>query len=129
MREAWDWDTLLIPYRQAVNELCVKFEAYAAEYICREQHSPIEYVEGRVKRVGSILDKATRKNIPVTQFYELSEQIEDIAGIRIICRFVEDIEKVVGLIRQRSDMKVVVERDYINHTKPSGYRSYLFHIR
>lgn len=131
IREVFDWDELLIPYRQAVRELCVKFEAYALEYQGKVQHSPIELVEGRVKRVSSVLEKAARKQIVYANFDELSNQIEDIAGIRIICRFVEDIERVVALVRQRdgADLHIVTERDYINKTKPSGYRSYHMHIR
>ena len=59
----------------------------------------------------------------------MEEEIEDIAGIRILCQFVEDIPKVIDMIRQRKDMTVIEERDYINHTKPSGYRSYHMIIR
>jgi len=127
--EAWDWHILLNPYEQAVNELRVKIESYIKEFELIDQLSPIERVEGRVKRVGSILDKANRKNIPLTNFYEMAELIEDIAGVRVICRFVEDIEKVVLLLRKRNDLKILTERDYITKRKPSGYRSYHIHIR
>ena len=55
---------------------------------------------------------------------ELEEKIEDIAGIRIICQFVEDIDTVVDIVRNRADMEVKLEKDYITQSKPSGYRSY-----
>ena len=55
---------------------------------------------------------------------EMEEQVEDIAGIRIICQFVEDIEKVADLIQKRSDIEIKSEKDYIRHMKDSGYRSY-----
>ena len=55
---------------------------------------------------------------------DVEEQIEDIAGIRIICQFVEDIYKVAELIRKRTDMRIKSEKDYITHVKDSGYRSY-----
>ena len=77
-------------------------------------YSPMEQVCGRVKSISSILDKAQKKNIEVDK---IEEQLDDIAGIRIICQFVEDIEKVTELIRNRSDMQVVTEKDYINHMK------------
>ena len=48
----------------------------------------------------------------------------DIAGLRMMCQFVDDIDVVVNMLRQRQDFKVVEERDYINNTKQSGYRSY-----
>ena len=85
-------------------------------------------MEGRVKNVGSIMEKASRKDIPLDM---LSQKMEDIAGIRITCRFVEDIQKVVELIRSRSgfDMEVITERDYVANTKESGYRSYHIHIK
>ena len=55
---------------------------------------------------------------------EVEERIEDIAGIRIICQFVEDIDRVVEIIRNREDMEVKSEKDYIENQKKSGYRSY-----
>lgn len=116
-----DWGKFLIPYEQAVEELKVKFKSIRQEMKSRDQYSPIEFVTGRVKRVSSILEKAKRLNVPMDQ---LEEGIEDIAGIRIMCQFVEDIEVMLELIRERKDMKVRYEKDYIRHFKPSGYRSY-----
>jgi putative GTP pyrophosphokinase len=78
-------------------------------------------VNGRVKTISSILDKAQKKKIPLD---EVVDRLEDIAGIRIICQFVEDIERVVEIIHNRTDMIVKSEKDYITNTKKSGYRSY-----
>jgi putative GTP pyrophosphokinase len=131
LREFWDWDELLLPYRQAVRELCVKFEAYTTDFGNPIEHSPIETVKGRVKRVSSILEKAARKNITYTGFDELAYKVGDIAGVRFTCRFEEDIERVVALIRERDglDMYIRDERDYISNIKKSGYRSYHMHVR
>lgn len=115
------WKDILNPYELAVEELLVKFNHLIKEYQDRGMYSPMEQVCGRVKSISSILDKAQKKNIEVDK---IEEQLDDIAGIRIICQFVEDIEKVTELIRNRSDMQVVTEKDYINHMKSSGYRSY-----
>lgn len=115
------WREILTPYDLAVKELIVKFEHLIYEHRSRGMYSPIEQVTGRVKTIASILDKAQKKNIPVDQ---IEEQLLDIAGIRIICQFVEDIQKVVEIIRRRTDMEIVSERDYVNHMKDSGYRSY-----
>ena len=115
------WREILTPYDLAVKELIVKFEHLIYEHRSRGLYSPIEQVTGRVKTVASILDKAQKKNIPVE---EIEERLVDIAGVRIICQFVEDIKKVVEIIRSRTDMEIVRERDYINHMKDSGYRSY-----
>jgi putative GTP pyrophosphokinase len=116
-----DWGKFLIPYAQAVEELKVKFKMLRGEMKRRDEYSPIEFVTGRIKKISSILDKAKRLNVPMDK---LEEGIEDIAGIRIMCQFVEDIEQMVELIRQRKDMKVLYEKDYIRNNKPSGYRSY-----
>lgn len=115
------WRELLEPYQLAVDELLVKFSYLIKAHRDAGKYSPIEEVNGRVKRISSILEKMQKKHI---QFDEIETKVEDLAGIRIICQFVEDIEKVVELIKQRSDMEIKSEKDYITHTKPSGYRSY-----
>ena len=74
-----------------------------------------------MKSIVSILDKMQRKNVSMN---DIEKKIEDLAGIRIICQFVEDIDRVVNLIKNRTDMKVKCEKDYVSHMKTSGYRSY-----
>lgn len=121
-----DWDMLLTPYQQAVNELKIKLKGIRDQYELTSQHSPIEFVTARVKPVESILDKAGRKGIAIT---DIEEQMQDIAGLRIMCQFVGDIKLVTDLIRNRGDFTVVEERDYISEMKKSGYRSYHLVIR
>lgn len=117
-----DWDAFLLPYEQAVEELKVKFRALRTELKYKEEYTPIEFVTGRVKKVSSILEKAKILHIPL----ERIELVPDIAGIRIMCQFVDDMHRVAEHIRGRRDMKVVEERDYVTNRKPSGYRSYHF---
>ncbi|MBU3805228.1 MAG: GTP pyrophosphokinase family protein [Candidatus Cellulosilyticum pullistercoris] len=118
-----DWKRMLLPYTQAVEELKVKFKSIRKEFIAMDEYSPIEFVTGRVKKISSILEKAEKKSIPLDQ---VEEKMEDIAGIRIMCQFVEDIYKVIDIIkaRDRKDLIVIEERDYITNMKSSGYRSY-----
>ena len=115
------WKTVLIPYQYAVEELKVKFKNIRKELIDNGEYSPIEFVTGRVKKISSIIDKAKRLDIDLS---EVDDKIEDIAGIRIMCQFVEDIYTVVSYIRSRKDMYVLYEKDYIKNDKSSGYRSY-----
>ncbi|KAF5072599.1 GTP pyrophosphokinase [Anaerotignum sp.] len=124
--EIVNWKELLYPYEQAVDELLLKFRCLDKE--CRQLgiYSPIDSVTGRLKKPASILEKAGKKQIPPEK---IEEKIEDIVGIRILCQFVEDIEKVVTMVHSRKDMTVLEERDYITNTKPSGYRSYHMIIR
>lgn len=118
-----DWKQALLPYEQAVDELIIKFKGIMREYRTANLISPIEDVTGRVKTVASIIEKANRRNIPLDKALDV---LEDIAGVRIICRFVDDIQEVIKLIRKRHgyDMEVIEEEDYITNTKTSGYRSY-----
>lgn len=115
------WHELLLPYELAVKEMVIKFKHLKKEHREKELYSPIEQVSGRVKSINSILEKMQRKNI---SWEELEEKVEDIAGIRIICQFSEDIEKVADIIQERQDMRVLEIKDYITHMKESGYRSY-----
>ncbi|MDZ5712996.1 GTP pyrophosphokinase [Jeotgalibacillus haloalkalitolerans] len=118
------WETFLEPYKQAVDELKIKLKGMRTQFQLEQTHSPIEFVTGRVKPIASILDKAREKDISEHQFDRLAYQIQDIAGLRMMCQFVDDIEKVVKLLRQRKDFMIVEEKDYISHKKSSGYRSY-----
>ena len=120
------WEFFLAPYKQAVEELKVKLKGMRTQFEMQGVHSPIEFVTGRVKPIASILDKAQKKNIPLDQ---LEQQMQDIAGLRMMCQFVDDIKTVVQLLRQRNDFTIVEERDYITQKKESGYRSYHVVIR
>ena len=115
------WHKILSPYELAVNELVLKFSHMKKEHRERGVYCPIEHVSGRVKTISSILEKMQKKEIPMERMEEL---VEDIAGIRIICQFVEDIRKVAQLIEARSDIKILYEKDYVKKQKQSGYRSY-----
>ncbi len=112
------WREILNPYELAVKELTVKFNHLIKEHRQLDIYCPIEQVTGRVKSINSILEKMQRKNIT---WGNMEVQVEDIAGMRIICQFYEDIEKVVEIIRSRSDMSVKYEKDYITHMKESEY--------
>ncbi len=123
MRNIREWKSTLIPYEQTVEELKVKFKSIRKELRELNEYSPIEFVTGRVKRVSSILEKANRREIPLDQIEEL---MEDIAGLRIMCQFSNDIYKVVDLLKKRDgkDIKIVYQKDYVKYPKESGYRSY-----
>ncbi|HEY5562032.1 MAG TPA: GTP pyrophosphokinase family protein [Clostridiaceae bacterium] len=116
-----EWKAFLIPYEQAVEEMKIKFRSIRKEYRSKNEYSPIEFITGRVKEISSIIEKSNKFNIPLER---VNIEMEDIAGIRIMCQFVDDIEKVVALIRERKDMSIIYEKDYVANVKVSGYRSY-----
>lgn len=84
------WDHFLAPYKQAVEELKVKLRGMRSQFELNTSHSPIEFVTGRVKPLASILDKANQKGIPLDK---LEQEMQDIAGLRMMCQFVDDIKK------------------------------------
>ena len=86
-----DWKQFLAPYNQAVEELKLKLKNIRGEYIDNHRHTPIEFVTGRVKSKESILEKMAIRNIEPE---DLLIGVQDIAGIRIMCQFVEDIYEV-----------------------------------
>ena len=118
------WDVFLSPYKQAVDELKVKLKGMRSQFSIVNANSPIEFVTGRIKPLASIYDKSLQKGIPFEPSDKLATELQDIVGVRIMCQFVDDIAAVTELIRQRNDMKVIEEKDYITHSKPSGYRSH-----
>ncbi|MGX7776826.1 GTP pyrophosphokinase [Streptococcus pluranimalium] len=116
-----DWEEFLDPYIQAVGELKIKLRGIRKQFRKQQKHSPIEFVTGRVKSVESIQEKMALRGVLLEN---VAQDIQDIAGLRVMVQFVDDVDEVLRLLRQRHDLKVVQERDYIRHMKSSGYRSY-----
>ncbi|WP_156288893.1 GTP pyrophosphokinase [Oceanobacillus salinisoli] len=116
-----NWDALLAPYKQVVEELKVKLRGTRSQFEYESSHSPIEFVTGRVKPVPSILEKAKNRGIPLEN---IEKEIFDIAGVRVVCQFVDDIYTIVKILRNRDDFTIIEEKDYITNKKDSGYRSY-----
>ena len=123
MNELFNWDIFLQPYELAVEDFILKMEGIKNQYHKANLYCPIEIVSGRVKSPQSILDKARRMNVPTAL---IDEKVHDIGGIRITCKYIDDVYKVAELVRNRRDLEVLEVRDYIKNVKPSGYRS--FHI-
>lgn len=122
-----DWDLYLLPYEQAVEELKVKLKNLRNELKKRKEHAPIEFVMGRVKSLNSIYNKANRLQFPINE--NIGWELRDIAGVRIMCQFIDDIRAVVELLRQRNDMQIFLEKDYVTTPKESGYRGYHLAIK
>ena len=116
-----DWQLFLAPYEQAVDELKLKLNNLRKEFRIEHRRAPIEFVTGRVKTRESILEKMEVRKIAPE---DVLVGVQDIAGVRIMCQFVEDIYEVANILKNRQDFKVLLIRDYIQNRKPSGYRSY-----
>ena len=116
-----EWEEFLDPYIQAVGELKIKLRGIRKQYRKQKQHSPIEFVTGRVKPIESIKEKMALRGIKEEN---LAQDMQDIAGLRVMVQFVDDVEEVLDVLRKRYDMRIIQERDYIKNRKASGYRSY-----
>ncbi|MGX7051856.1 GTP pyrophosphokinase [Leuconostoc palmae] len=116
-----DWNQFFVPYQQTVKELKVKLRGLRDQYEKDGKSSPIEFVTGRVKSKDSIEEKIVRRHLEESR---LALDLQDIAGVRIMTKYVEDVYKVVELLRERTDFQILEERDYVMNAKPSGYRSY-----
>ena len=117
---SYNWNSFLMPYRQAARELELKFNTLKDEYLQSGEYSPIHYVFSRVKTVNSMMEKIGKYGLG---FDKIEMQLHDIAGVRIITQFEEDIYILLSLIQERTDMNVVKIKDYLTHPKPSGYKS------
>nr|WP_263629403.1 GTP pyrophosphokinase family protein [Streptococcus iniae] len=109
------------PYIQTVGELKIKLRGIRKQFRKQNRYSPIEFVTGRVKSVDSIKKKMIMRGVLEEN---IAQDIQDIAGLRVMVQFVDDVEEVLHLLRKREDMTIVYERDYIHNMKESGYRSY-----
>jgi putative GTP pyrophosphokinase len=115
-------DRELMVYKFAVDELMTKLRILSEEFDFAHQHDPIEHITSRVKQPGAILDKIGRKGVEPS-LDTIRDQIEDIAGIRVVCPFVPDVYTVAEMLGGQDDVEIVKTKDYIAEPKPNGYRS------
>ena len=122
-KELNDWETVIFVYQSALKQVETKIDILNGEFQHRHKYNPIEHVKSRIKTPESIVKKLKRHGYE-SSIENMVRYVNDIAGIRIMVQFVDDIETVVQLLRGRSDMRILYEKDYITNVKPSGYRSY-----
>ena len=116
------FNTLMAYYRCAIMEVETKFKVLNEEFSLQYDRNPIESIKSRIKSMDGIFKKAKKKNIPITM-EGIEEGIRDIAGVRVICSFPEDIYKLVECLLKQDDIILIEMKDYIKNPKPNGYRS------
>lgn len=114
---------LMMMYNCAIREVRTKLEVLNDEMSIRNTHNPIEMIKARVKKPQSIAEKLLRRGYPV-DVDSVMENLNDVAGIRVICSFIDDIYKVARMLAAQDDITVLEVKDYIRNPKPNGYRSY-----
>jgi len=113
---------LMMEYHCALMEMETKLKILNAEFSLRHNRNPFESIKTRVKNPRSILEKLQRRNLPIT-IESMEENIFDIAGVRVICSFPDDIYAIAKLLTGQDDVVLVQEKDYIKNPKSNGYRS------
>lgn len=115
-------DLMMSYYQCAVMEVETKFKVLNQEYSLQYDKNPIEGIKTRIKSYDSLLKKIRRKDIPLT-LTAIEENIQDIAGVRVICSFPDDIYELAESFLKQDDITLIEKKDYIKNPKPSGYRS------
>lgn len=116
------FDLLMSYYECAIMEIETKFRVLNHELSLEYDNNPIESIKTRVKSYDSILKKIRRKNISLN-LQAIEENLKDIAGVRVICSFPDDIYKLAESFLKQDDITLIERKDYIKNPKPSGYRS------
>ena len=118
-----NFEKVMMMYNCAIREVRTKFEVLNDELSTTDNRNPIEMIKSRVKKPESIIGKLARRNLDVS-IKTIMEEIHDVAGIRVICSFVDDIYKVADMLSAQDDITVLEVKDYIKKPKENGYRSY-----
>ena len=113
---------LMAYYNCAIMQVETKFNVLNQEFSLEYDRNPIETIKTRLKSPESIVKKLTRRNLSLTT-RSITENLSDVAGVRVICSFTEDIYLLADCLLQQDDVKLIEVKDYIKNPKPNGYRS------
>lgn len=115
-------ETLMTMYQCAITKLRARIEVVTAEFEITQKRNPVEYVESRIKKPLHIMEKLQRKGFDFG-IESIVYNLNDVAGVRLICSFVDDIYKVADMLLADEAYTLIEKVDYIKNPKPNGYRS------
>ena len=115
-------------YDSAVKQLSLKFSILNNEFNVLYARNPIHHIEGRVKSQDSIVAKLLKKGLPVT-IESARNNVNDIAGVRVVCSYIDDVYRVAEMLARQTDVEIVKKQDYIQSPNYNGYRSLHMDIR
>ena len=113
---------LMMAYRCAVREIETKLNVLNDEYSVQFDRNPFESIKSRIKTPVSIVEKLKKRECDVT-VENIEKYLTDVAGIRVICSFPDDIYRLADQLARQDDVVLVEKKDYIKNPKPNGYRS------
>ena len=117
-----DYKELRMIYACAMKEIKTKFEILNTEFNLQYHRNPINSIQTRLKSTASIVEKLVKLNQSV-DIDSIEENIHDIAGVRVICSYIDDVYLVAEALLKQDDITLVARKDYINEPKENGYRS------
>ncbi len=118
-----EFEKIMLMYDSALKEIETKINILSDEFQMLYKYNPIEHVKTRLKSPDSIVKKLKRKGFEAT-YTNLINELDDVAGIRIVCSFIPDIYRLVEMFDKTPDIKIIERKDYIKNPKESGYSSY-----
>lgn len=116
------FNRLMMDYHFAIMEVETRLKVLNEEFSQKYKRNPFESIKSRLKSPESIYDKLERKGYPVT-VENIREHLSDVAGLRVICSFPDDIYRLANLFTRQGDISLIKKKDYIQKPKESGYRS------
>ena len=122
------YQEVMLQYRCALKALESRLEILNEEFSLQHDRNPIESMKSRLKSPSSIMNKMQKRGLPL-DFPTMQANIMDVAGVRVICSFEEDVFFLAKCLKNQSDIEIITEKDYISHPKPNGYRSLHLTIR
>lgn len=121
VNQAFEFQELMMMYSCAIREMRTKLEVLNDELSVHHQRNPIEFITSRVKKPLSIVEKLHRYGVPVS-VESVEKNLNDVAGVRVICSFIDDIYTVADMLLRQDDITLIKKKDYIEHPKDNGYR-------
>ena len=122
LREERSFNRLMMEYRSAIKEVETKLQVLNEEFSQEYNRNPFESIKSRLKTPSSIFEKLRRKGYPLT-LEAIRDNLSDVAGVRVICSFPDDIYRIGNLLTKQDDIILLQAKDYIKNPKPNGYRS------
>ncbi len=122
VQQAFQFQEAMMMYTCAIREAKTKLEVLNDELSVRNKRNPIEMIKSRVKKPVSIVEKLQRRGLEIS-VQSMMDNLDDVAGIRVICSFVDDIYQVAEMLVRQDDVRVIAIKDYIRNPKDNGYRS------
>lgn len=117
------FNEIMSRYEAAIKEIETKLEILSKDFSIRNHRNPIEDIRSRVKKPASIISKLSRNGMELS-FDAITKELNDIAGIRVICAFIDDIYVLADMLIKQDDITLINVKDYIKNPKENGYRSY-----